>query len=87
MVVQHADLVASPYTAAKKLHADLVAAGVAGLTLPTEAQVGRLLKPSTHKAPLYLAAERKVVGEGAQAISKALSGAASALAAAPAPAQ
>jgi len=75
VVVQHADLVADPYGAVKKLHADLTAAGVTGLTLPSEAQVTRLIKPSNSKPHSYLASERKVVGDKALAISKALTAA------------
>merc|ERR1719399_1445456 len=47
VVVQHSELTAAPYRAVQKLHADLVAAGVRGLTLPTEAAVSRLLRPRT----------------------------------------
>ena len=72
VVVQHAELVANPYGAVRKLYTDLVAAGVHGLTLPTEAQVARLIKPSTHEAHRYLASEQKTVGEKALAVSKAL---------------
>ena len=59
-----------------KLHADLVAAGVAGLTVPTETQVTRLIRPSAEKPRAYLASERTMVGEKAAAISAALSAAA-----------
>ena len=51
VVVQHSELVSSPYKAVQRLHADLTAAGVAGLTLPTEAQVSRLIKPSAASTP------------------------------------
>ena len=73
VVVQHAELVAQPYAAVKKLHADLVAAGVQRLTLPTEAQVSRLIRPSAHEAATYFHSERSVVGARAQKISAALS--------------
>jgi len=73
VVVQHAELVANPYSAVKKLYASLVAAGVHGLTLPTEAQVARLIRPSVAATPLYLLAERQIVGQRAHAISSALS--------------
>jgi hypothetical protein len=73
VVMQHAELVANPYGAVKKLHAELTEAGVQGLTLPSEAQVSALIRPSVHPAPLYLHTEREVVGERAQLISKALS--------------
>ena len=76
MVVQHSQLVADPYGAVRKLHADLVAAGVAGLTVPTETQVTRLIRPSAEKPRAYLASERTMVGEKAAAISAALSAAA-----------
>merc|ERR1719201_2624575 len=69
VVVQHADLVADPYRAVTKLHHDLVAAGVGGITLPTEAQVTRLIRPSAAPAAQYLLSERKTVGERAQRIS------------------
>jgi len=74
-VVQHSELMAKPYDVVKKLYKDLVAAGVEGLTLPTEEQVGRLVRPSDeHKQkPFYLASERRVVGESARAISADLS--------------
>merc|ERR1719238_1865398 len=87
VLVQHADLVAQPYAAVKKLHADLAAAGVAGLKLPSEQQVARLLRPSADKTPFYLHAERATVGAAAQRISAALSGAAALPAQAPPPAQ
>jgi glycogenin glucosyltransferase len=73
VVVQHADLVADPYAAVRKLHADLTDAGVAGLTLPSEGSVTRLIRPSTEKVPLYLRSERQAVGAAAQRISDALS--------------
>merc|ERR1719393_1245937 len=69
VVVQHADLVADPYKA-------VTAAGVAGLALPEEAKVARLLRPATGdkaKKTLYLASERQVVGAAAQKISDMLS--------------
>jgi len=74
-VVQHSELMANPYAAVKKLYAELVAAGVEKLTLPSEEKVNRLVRPSDeHKQkPFYLASERKVVGEGARAVSQALS--------------
>lgn len=75
VVVQHAELVANPFAATVKLYNDLVAAGVAGLTLPTEAQVGRLLRPSTEHAHTYLASERAAVGPSVHALSMALSSA------------
>jgi len=78
VVVQHADLVADPYKAVTKLHKDLTAAGVAGLALPEEAKVARLLRPATGdkaKKTLYLASERQVVGAAAQKISDMLSSA------------
>ena len=49
VVVQHSQLVADPYGAVRKLHADLVAAGAADLTVPTETQVTRLIRPSAEK--------------------------------------
>ena len=52
VVVQHTELVASPYTAVKKLHADLTAAGVPSLTLPTEAQVLRLAREEQRVVPV-----------------------------------
>ena len=73
--MQHAELVANPFAATVKLYNDLVAAGVAGLTLPTEAQVGRLLRPSTEHAHTYLASERAAVGPSVHALSMALSSA------------
>jgi len=76
VVVQHADLVADPYAAVTKLYKDLVASGVEGLTLPTQAQVERLIRPSKDHAHSYLASERQVVGEKAATISKALGAAA-----------
>merc|ERR1719465_132313 len=76
VVVQHADLTADPYGAVRKLHADLTAAGMAGLTLPSEGQVTRLIRPSHEKAPLYLLSERQTVGAAAQRISAQLSRAA-----------
>jgi len=72
VVVQHAELVANPYAAVRKLHADLSANGVGGLTLPSEAQVARLLQPSTKTPPPYLLSERQIVGSGAQRISALL---------------
>ncbi len=73
VVVQHADLVANPYAATTKLYKDLVAAGVEGLTLPSEAQVGRLLRPSAERSHTYLASERSAVGKSVHALSQALS--------------
>jgi len=73
VVVQHADLVTNPYGAVRKLHADLTAAGVAGLGLPTESRVARLIRPSADKSPLYLLSERNTVGAAAQRISAQLS--------------
>ena len=73
VVVQHAELVANPYAAVRKLHSDLTAAGVSGLTLPTEGQVTRLLRPSTKPAEKYLLSERNTVGPAAQRISAMLS--------------
>lgn len=72
-VVQHSELVSNPSAAVKRLYTELVRAGVEHLTLPTEAQVAQLLRPSTEKAPLYFAAERKMVGVNAATISAALS--------------
>ena len=85
--MQHSELVANPYGAVKKLHADLVALGVQGLTLPTEAKVSALIRPSTAPTPNYLASERKVVGAKAHVISAALSGKSDAKLAAVAPSQ
>ena len=76
VVVQHAELVANPYAAVTKLHAELTAAGVPGLTLPTQAQVARLLKPSNEQPQLYLHSERQTVGARAQRLSETLSAAA-----------
>merc|ERR1719198_668150 len=73
VVVQHSELTASPYTAVTKLYNDLVAVGVQGLTLPAEARVSALLKPSKKEQPLFLGSERKAVGAAAAAISTALS--------------
>ncbi|KAL1495276.1 hypothetical protein AB1Y20_017136 [Prymnesium parvum] len=75
VVVQHSDLMAQPYEAVKKLYTQLVAAGVQGLTLPSEAQVNRLVRPTEeHKLkPYYLASERKQVGELSRSISAELS--------------
>ena len=67
---------AAPYETTAKLYRDLVAAGVQGLTQPTEAQVGKLLRPSTATAPLYLRSERTAVGANALAISDRLRSAA-----------
>ena len=58
-------MLADPYAAVRKLHADLRAAGMIGLTLPTEEKVTSLLRPSTAAQPLYLLSERKTVGEAA----------------------
>ena len=84
VVVQHAELVANPYAAVAKLHAELTAAGVPGLTLPTEAQVSKLIRPSTKAPTMYLHSERNAVGEKAQRLSAMLSNP-SALVAAAAP--
>merc|ERR1719375_1204400 len=73
VVAQHAELVANPYAAVKKLHADLTSAGVPSLTLPSEEKVARLLRPSADKAATtYLRSERQVVGAAAQRISDML---------------
>jgi len=72
-VVQHAELVAKPYDAVKKLYGELVAAGVEGLTLPSEERVTRLVRPASEKAqPFYLASERNIVGASARSISAEL---------------
>merc|ERR1719326_2320905 len=69
VVVQHAELVAEPYAAVRKLHADLTAAGVVGLALPSEERVARLIRPSSERAPLYLRSERNTIGAAAQRLS------------------
>jgi len=71
-VVHHEELQASPYTAVKKLHTDLGAAGVSGLTLPSEARVAQLLRPLHKEEPTYLASELQAVGVSAQKISDSL---------------
>jgi len=72
-VVQHSELMAKPYEAVKKLYGELVAAGVEGLTLPSEEKVTRLVRPSKErKAPFYLASERRAIGESARGISSDL---------------
>jgi len=73
VVVQHEEIVKAPYQAVKKMYDDLVAVGVQGLTMPAESRVSALIKPSASKAPTYLASERGMISESAQAISKALS--------------
>jgi len=72
VVVHHEELMAAPFKALTKLHADLVKAGVSGLALPAEERVNALLRASSHEAVTYLASERKVVGPVAQGISEAL---------------
>lgn len=72
VVVQHSELMSSPYQTVKKLYSDLVAKGVQGLTLPSEEKVTRLVRGSPEKKTHYLASERNVLGEKATAISKAL---------------
>merc|ERR1719352_2260043 len=73
VILQHAELVADPYSAVKKLHADLSAAGVPNLTVPTEKQIANLLRPSATSSPTYFNSERKAVGDAAARISAALS--------------
>merc|ERR1719487_2392883 len=60
------------------LHADLTAAGVRGLTLPSESKVLRLIRPASpdKEKTLYLQSERAIVGAAAQRISTMLSTAA-----------
>jgi len=82
VVVQHEEIVKAPYQAICKMHDDLVALGVQGLTMPAESRVAALIKPSESKLPTYLASERQMVSANAQAISKSLT-AGKALAAAP----
>lgn len=72
-VVQHSLLMTQPYQAVKKLYTDLVAAGVQGLTLPTEQKVTRLIRPSAERKTFYLASERKTIGAGASKLSAQLS--------------
>jgi len=72
VVVSHDELSAAPYTAVKKLHSELTAAGVQGLTLPSEERVAQLLRPSTKAQPKFLASERKALGAAAPAVSKAI---------------
>ena len=60
VVVQHEELMRAPYEAVRKLHRELTAAGVQGLTLPAESRVAALIAPSAKKSPLYLGSEKKV---------------------------
>lgn len=69
VVVQHAELVAEPYAAVAKLHRDLSAAGVHGLTLPAEERIAKLIRPSSESAPVYLRSEHQAVGAAARRIS------------------
>jgi len=73
VVVQHSELMAAPYKAVKKLYDELVAVGVKGLTLPAEAKVSALVRPSTARDPFYLESERQIVGKMARTISDTLS--------------
>ena len=72
VVVQHEEIVKTPYQAIRKMYDELVALGVQGLTMPAESRVAALIKPSESKPPTYLASERQMVSTNAQAISKAL---------------
>jgi len=72
VLVQHSDLMLSPFGTVKKLYNDLVSVGVKGLTLPAEERVSRLIRPSTEEKPFYLASERKVLGDTVHSISNAL---------------
>ena len=60
VVVQHEELMRAPYEAVRKLHRELTAAGVQGLTLPAESRVAALIALSAKKSPLYLGSEKKV---------------------------
>jgi glycogenin glucosyltransferase len=71
--VEHDQLRTSPYTTVQKLHDGLVAAGVQGLSLPSEARVAQLLHASPKDESTFLPAERRVVARGnVAAISQAL---------------
>ena len=59
-VVHHEELMARPYAALTRLHADLSALGVERLTMPTEERINALLRPSPKTPVTYLASERKV---------------------------
>jgi len=72
-VVHHEQLMAQPYAALTKLHADLSALGVERLTMPTEERINALLRPSPKKPVTYLASERKVLGAAAPALSDSIS--------------
>jgi len=72
VVVQHEEIVKTPYQAIRKMFDALVAIGVQGLTMPAEARVAALIKPSESQPPTYLASERQMVSANAQTISKAL---------------
>jgi len=72
VVVQHEEIAMSPYQTLQKMHDDLVALGVQGLSMPAESHVSALLKPSASKPPFYLASERAIISSNAQGISKAL---------------
>jgi len=72
VVVQHEEIVKTPYQAIRKMFDALVAIGVQGLTMPAEAHVAALIKPSESQPPTYLASERQMVSANAQTISKAL---------------
>jgi len=71
--VEHDQLRTSPYTTVQKLHDGLAAAGVQGLSLPSEARVAQLLHASPKDESTFLPAERRVVARGnVAAIAQAL---------------
>jgi glycogenin glucosyltransferase len=73
VVVEHDELRSAPYTIVQRLYDGLVAAGVQGLSLPSEARVARLLHASPKNEDSFLPAERKVVSRGnVAAIEQAL---------------
>ncbi|EOD07169.1 hypothetical protein EMIHUDRAFT_97003 [Emiliania huxleyi CCMP1516] len=71
-VVHHEELMARPYAALTRLHADLSALGVERLTMPTEERINALLRPSPKTSVTYLASERKVLGAAAPALSDSI---------------
>lgn len=72
-VVKHEELILAPYRTLAKLHADLTALGVEGLSMPSEDRINRLIRPGKKQDIKYLASEHSVVGRAAIALSASIS--------------
>jgi glycogenin glucosyltransferase len=64
IVVEHDRLRNAPYTIVRQLYEGLTAAGVQGLSLPSETRIARLLHPSPKNEVAFLPAEHKIVSRG-----------------------